>query len=348
MSPSSRDACSRGAPWWGPEPRWGRTPAWSTAWWARGPWSRRWWPATPTSGTTPWWARSPSWNREAGLLQAHGPARSTLPGRTTSRSPEPRCRGGRPCPKADEGALMELVPKKRLHLVCGRSNRALAEEIADALGVPLGDANVAGFANGELHCRFGQSIRGTDVFIIQSHSAFEGGSLNDAIMEQLIMVDAAKRASAKRITVVCPYYGYSRQDRKSEGREPITAKLVADMFKVAGATRIIGVDLHSGQIQGFFDGPVDHLTAMPVLIEHLSRLGDDLVVVSPDAGRVKVAERYAQNLHADLAIVHKRRLKGVKNEVEARDVVGDVRGRTCVLIDDMIDTAGTIVAAAEQ
>jgi ribose-phosphate pyrophosphokinase len=243
---------------------------------------------------------------------------------------------------------MELVPKKRLHLVCGRSNRALAEEIADALGVPLGDANVAEFANGELHCRFGQSIRGTDVFIIQSHSAFEGGSLNDAIMEQLIMVDAAKRASAKRITVVCPYYGYSRQDRKSEGREPITAKLVADMFQVAGATRIIGVDLHSGQIQGFFDGPVDHLMAMPVLCDHISNLGDDLVVVSPDAGRVKVAERYAQNLHADLAIVHKRRLKGVKNEVEARDVVGDVRGRTCVLIDDMIDTAGTIVAAAEQ
>jgi ribose-phosphate pyrophosphokinase len=243
---------------------------------------------------------------------------------------------------------MELVPKKRLHLVCGRSNRALAEEIAEALGVPLGDANVAEFANGELHCRFGESVRGTDVFIIQSHSAFETGSLNDAIMEQLIMVDAAKRASAKRITVVCPYYGYSRQDRKSEGREPITAKLVADMFQVAGATRIIGVDLHSGQIQGFFDGPVDHLTAMPVLCNHISTLGDDLVVVSPDAGRVKVAERYAQNLHADLAIVHKRRLKGVKNEVEARDVVGDVRGRTCVLIDDMIDTAGTIVAAAEQ
>lgn len=243
---------------------------------------------------------------------------------------------------------MELVPKKRLHLVCGRSNRALAEEIAQALGVPMGDANAAEFANGELHCRFGESVRGTDVFIIQSHSAFETGSLNDAIMEQLIMVDAAKRASAKRITVVCPYYGYSRQDRKSEGREPITAKLVADMFQVAGATRIIGVDLHSGQIQGFFDGPVDHLTAMPVLCDHISTLGDDLVVVSPDAGRVKVAERYAQNLHADLAIVHKRRLKGVKNEVEARDVVGDVRGRTCVLIDDMIDTAGTIVAAAEQ
>jgi ribose-phosphate pyrophosphokinase len=242
---------------------------------------------------------------------------------------------------------MELVPTKRLHLVSGRANRALAEEIAAALDVTLGEPNLAEFANGELHCRFGESIRGTDVFIIQSHSAFENGSMNDSIMEQLIMVDAAQRASAKRITVVCPCYGYARQDRKSEGREPITAKLVANMFHVAGATRIISVDLHSGQIQGFFDGPVDHLTAMPVLCDYLSRLGDDLVVVSPDAGRVKVAERYAQQLHADLAIVHKRRLKGVKNSVEARDVVGEVRGRTCVLIDDMIDTGGTIVAAAE-
>jgi ribose-phosphate pyrophosphokinase len=242
---------------------------------------------------------------------------------------------------------MELVPKKRLHLVSGRANRLLAEEIAVALDTPLGDPNVGVFANGELHCRFGESVRGTDVFIIQSHSAFEQGSMNDSIMEQLIMVDAAKRASAKRITAVCPYYGYSRQDRKSEGREPITAKLVANMFEVAGATRIISVDLHSGQIQGFFDGPFDPLTAMPVLCDHIQGLGEDLVVVSPDAGRVKVAERYAQNLHADLAIVHKRRLKGVRNQVQARDVVGEVRGRTCVLIDDMIDTAGTIVAAAE-
>jgi ribose-phosphate pyrophosphokinase len=212
----------------------------------------------------------------------------------------------------------------------------------------LGNANVSEFSNGELHCRFNESIRGTDVFIIQSHGAFDEHSINDAIFEQLNMVDAAQRASAKRITVVCPFYGYGRQDRKSEGREPITAKLVANMFKVAGATRIISVDLHSGQIQGFFDGPVDHLTAMPVLCDYMATLGDDLVVVSPDAGRVKVAERYAQMLHADLAIVHKRRVKGIKNSVEARDVVGEVGGRTCVLIDDMIDTAGTIVAAAEQ
>ncbi|MCU0270243.1 MAG: ribose-phosphate diphosphokinase [Acidimicrobiales bacterium] len=243
---------------------------------------------------------------------------------------------------------MELVSKKRLHLVSGRANLPLAEEIADALGVQLGDANPGVFANGELHCRFNESVRGTDVFIIQSHTANDTMSLNDALMEQLIMVDAAQRASAKRITVVCPFYGYARQDRKSEGREPITAKLVANMFKVAGASRIISVDLHSGQIQGFFDGPVDHLTAMPVLCDYMAGLGDDLVVVSPDAGRVKVAERYANQLSADLAIVHKRRVKGAKNTVEARDVVGEVDGRTCVLIDDMIDTGGTIVAAAEQ
>jgi len=161
------------------------------------------------------------------------------------------------------------------------------------------------------------------------------------------MVDAAKRASAKRITVVCPYYGYGRQDRKAEGREPITAKLVADMFRAAGAKRLVSVDLHSGQIQGFFDGPVDHLTAMPVLCDYLATLGEGLVVVSPDAGRVKVAERYANQLHADIAIVHKRRIRGAKNAVEAKDVVGEVEGRTCVLIDDMIDTGGTICAAAE-
>jgi ribose-phosphate pyrophosphokinase len=243
---------------------------------------------------------------------------------------------------------MELVPKKRLFLVSGRAHLPLAAEIAAALEAPLGEPNLAEFSNGEIHCRFDESVRGTDVFIIQTHSASEGATLNDSLMEQLIMVDAAKRASAKRISVVCPYYGYSRQDRKAEGREPITAKLVADMFSTAGATRVISVDLHSGQIQGFFNGPVDHLTAMPVLVNHMAGLGKDLVVVSPDAGRVKVAERYANQLQADLAIVHKRRVKGAKHEVEARDVVGDVAGRVCVLIDDMIDTAGTICAAAEQ
>ncbi len=244
---------------------------------------------------------------------------------------------------------MELVTKKRLTIVSGRVNRELAEEVADRLGQGLGPVQIAEFANGELHCKYGESIRGADLFIFGSHSSTAEMSVNDAIMEHMILVDAAKRASAKRITVVAPFYGYGRQDRKAEGREPITAKLLANMFEVAGAKRIVSVDLHSGQIQGFFDGPVDHLTAMPVLVDWMAQnLGDDLVVVSPDAGRVKVAERYANQLHADLAIVHKRRIKGAKNQVEAKEVVGEVEGRTCVLIDDMIDTAGTIVAAAEQ
>ncbi|MEY2405475.1 MAG: ribose-phosphate pyrophosphokinae [Acidimicrobiaceae bacterium] len=239
---------------------------------------------------------------------------------------------------------MELVTKKILRLYSGRSHPALAEEIAQHLGVPLGEANLRDFANGEIHCRFGENIRGADVFIIQSHC----GSVNDALMEQLIMIDAAKRASAKRISAVCPLYGYARQDRKAEGREPITAKLMADLMTTAGASRMLSVDLHSGQIQGFFDKPVDHLTAMPVLLDYLRReCGDDMVVVAPDAGRVKVAERYSQHLGADLAFVHKRHVKGKADAVEARGVIGEVAGRRCVIIDDRIDTAGTIVAAAD-
>jgi ribose-phosphate pyrophosphokinase len=239
---------------------------------------------------------------------------------------------------------VELVPRRRLELFSGRSHPELAQEIAEHLGVQLGEANLREFSNGEIHCRYGSSVRGTDVFIVQTHC----NPVNDALMEQLIMIDAAKRASAKRITAVCPYYGYSRQDRKATGREPITAKLVADMLQTAGADRVVSVDLHSGQIQGFFDLPFDHLTAMPVLLAELRGHGtDDLVVVAPDAGRVKVAERYSQQLNTDLALVHKRRPRGMANEVEALHVVGDVEGRTCVLIDDMIDTAGTICAAAE-
>jgi ribose-phosphate pyrophosphokinase len=199
---------------------------------------------------------------------------------------------------------MELLTKKKLRLYSGRAHPILATDIAAHLGVELGETNLREFANGELHCRFGESLRGADVFILQSH----GGEVNKAIMEHLIMIDAAKRASAKRITAVCPYYGYARQDRKAEGREPITAKLVADMFQAAGADRVVSVDLHSGQIHGFFDGPVDHLTAMPVLVDYLKaqELGS-FVVVSPDAGRVKVAERFSQHVGADLAFVNKYR-----------------------------------------
>jgi ribose-phosphate pyrophosphokinase len=239
---------------------------------------------------------------------------------------------------------VELVPRRRLELVSGRSHPELAQEIAAHLGVRLGEANLREFANGEIHCRYDVSLRGSDVFIVQTHC----GPVNDTLMEQLIMIDAAKRASAKRITAVCPYYAYSRQDRKATGREPITAKLVADLITVAGADRVVSVDLHSGQIQGFFDQPFDHLTAMPVLVAELRRTaGEGLVVVSPDAGRVKVAERFSQHLGADLAFVHKRRPRDASNLVEARDVVGEVQGRCCVLVDDMIDTAGTICAAAE-
>jgi ribose-phosphate pyrophosphokinase len=242
-------------------------------------------------------------------------------------------------------ADMELVAKKKLRMYSGTSHPALAQAVADCLDIELGHPNIRRFANGEIHCRFDESVRGCDVFIVQSHAE----PINASIMEQLIMVDAAKRASAKRITVVCPYYGYGRQDRKAEGREPITAKLVADLMQVAGADRMVSVDLHSGQIQGFFDRPVDHLTAMPVLLDYLrtEAPGGDVVIVSPDAGRVKVAERYSTALGADLAFVHKRRVKGKAHTVEAKGVIGEVEGRCCVVIDDMIDTAGTIVAAAD-
>ncbi len=240
---------------------------------------------------------------------------------------------------------MELTPKRRLELVSGRAHPELAEEIAKCLGVTLGETNLREFTDSELHCRYGSSIRGVDLFIIQTHAA----PVNDSIMEMLIMIDAAKRASAKRITAVCPYYGYSRQDRKSTGREPITAKLVADLLSAAGADRIVSVDLHSGQIQGFFDGPVDHLTAAPVLIEYLNQNADsDIVVVSPDSGRVKVAERFSQQLGCDLALVHKRRPRGSVELVEALEVVGNVGGRRCVIIDDMIGTAASVVTAAER
>ncbi|MEM9034838.1 MAG: ribose-phosphate diphosphokinase [Actinomycetota bacterium] len=235
-----------------------------------------------------------------------------------------------------------------MQLFTGRANPELAGEIASCLGEPLGDAGLIDFPNGELKCRFAESVRGNDVFIIQPHAGNDEMSLNDAIMEHLIMIDAARRASAKRITAVAPFFGYARQDRKSLGREPITAKLLANMFTVAGAKRLVSVDLHSGQIQGFFDGPVDHLTAQPVLVDHLSNtISGDIVVVSPDSGRVKVAERYAKHLDADVASIYKRRATDRVAHVEALGIMGHVEGRSCVIVDDMIDTAGTIVKAAE-
>jgi ribose-phosphate pyrophosphokinase len=240
---------------------------------------------------------------------------------------------------------MEQVTKKRLSLFAGSGNPELSQEIAANLHVPLGDIKLSRFANGELYCRYGENVRGADVFVVQSFC----DPINDRIMEQLIMIDALKRASAKRISAVVPYYGYSRQDKKGRGREPISAKLVADMLDTAGADRLITMDLHSGQIQGFFDGPVDHLTAMPVLAEHIraSCEGRDLVVVAPDAGRVRTAEKMAGQLGAPLAFLHKRRSRTEAHKVEVREVVGEVEGRQCVLIDDMIDTAGTIVQGAE-
>ncbi|HVB04718.1 MAG TPA: ribose-phosphate diphosphokinase [Acidimicrobiales bacterium] len=240
---------------------------------------------------------------------------------------------------------MEMVAPRHLELFTGRADPELAREIADCLGVTLGEANLREFANGEIHCRYDSSIRGSDVFIIQTHCP----PVNQSIMEQLIMVDAAKRASARSITVVCPYHGYARQDRKAAGREPITARLVADLMTAAGADRMVSVDLHSGQIQGFYDMPVDHLTASPVLLDYLH--GEDpsrLVIVSPDSGRLKVAERFSQQLGCALAVVHKTRPPGQSNTVEAREVIGAVSERLCVLIDDMIDTAGTVCAAADR
>jgi ribose-phosphate pyrophosphokinase len=238
---------------------------------------------------------------------------------------------------------MELVTKKRLVLVAGRGHEELSNEVSEHLGVPLGEVVLSTFANGEIYCRFGENIRGADVFVFQSHCE----PTNDRLMEQLIMIDAAKRASAKRITAVVPFYGYARQDRKAEGREPISARLVADLITAAGAHRVLTVDLHTGQIQGFFDYPVDHLTAVPVLEEYLRHaLDGEPVFVAPDAGGGKLARRYADRFGGDIAFIDKRRPKGTHNVAVATEVVGEIDGRTCVIVDDMIDTAGTVVSAA--
>jgi ribose-phosphate pyrophosphokinase len=240
--------------------------------------------------------------------------------------------------------VMERTSTKRLHILSGTHTTELANKVAKKLGITVDPSPLTRFANGEVRCQLEQSVRGADVFVFQTHSA----PVNDAIMEQAVMIDAAKRASARSITAVCPFFGYARQDRKASGREPISARLVTDLLAMAGADRIVSIDLHSGQTQGFFDGPFDHLIAMPVLVDHLKKmLGQDCVVVSPDAGRVKLAERYVSRLGADLAIVHKRREKK-GNGAEALHLIGDVKGRHCVIIDDMIDGGGTMCAAADQ
>ncbi len=238
------------------------------------------------------------------------------------------------------------TPKKNLMLFSGRSHVELAEEVAKHLNVTITPQTLHSFANGEIYVRFQESVRGTDAFVLQSFSP----PINEWIMEQLIMVDALKRGSAKRITVIMPFYPYSRQDKKHKGREPISARLIADLFKTAGADRILTVDLHTAQIQGFFDGPVDHLHGQNVLAKYINEnYGDEnIAVVSPDSGRVRLAEKWAQQLgDRPIAFIHKTRDPDKPNQAVANRVVGDVRGRLCVLIDDMIDTGGTITKAAD-
>ena len=241
---------------------------------------------------------------------------------------------------------IRLSSEKRLRLFSGRGFPELSEAVASELGIPLTPTSAYDFANGEIFVRFEESVRGCDAFVIQSHTA----PVNKQIMEQLIMVDALKRASAKRITVVAPFYGYARQDKKHRGREPITARLMADLYKAAGADRLMVVDLHTSQIQGFFDGPVDHLFALPMLANYVGSKVDRsrLTIVSPDSGRVRVAERWSELLGGcPIAFIHKTRDPRIPNESVTGKVVGEVEGQTCVVIDDMIDTAGTITKAVD-
>jgi ribose-phosphate pyrophosphokinase len=242
-------------------------------------------------------------------------------------------------------SAIKITGTKKLVVVSGRAHPQLALDIARELGTELTGTDARTFASSEIYARYDDSVRGSDAFVIQSHTR----PVNEWLMEQLIMIDALKRASAKRITVVAPYFPYARQDKKGRGREPISARLVADLFKTAGADRIMSVDLHAAQIQGFFDGPVDHLFAMPVLLEHFRAQLDPatLTVVSPDMGRVKVADNWSDKLGAPLAIIHKRRDPEVHNQVSVHEIVGDVEGRMCLLVDDLIDTGRTIVKAAE-
>jgi ribose-phosphate pyrophosphokinase len=239
------------------------------------------------------------------------------------------------------------VPKKQMMFFSGRAHPELADEVAKHLNVEITPQSAYDFANGEIFVRFDESVRGSDAFVIQSHCA----PINQWVMEQLIMVDALKRASAKRITVIMPFYPYARQDKKHKGREPISARLVADLFKTAGADRIMAVDLHTAQIQGFFDGPVDHLFAQNLLAQHVADAysNENMTVVSPDSGRTKLAEKWADQLGGvPIAFIHKTRDPMKPNEVVANRVVGEIKGRLCVVVDDMVDTGGTIAKAVRQ
>lgn len=240
---------------------------------------------------------------------------------------------------------IKATGEKKLMLLSGRAHPGLAHEVADQLGIEPTSTKLYDFANGEIYVRFEESVRGCDAFVLQSHAS----PINEWIMEQLIMIDALKRASAKQITVITPFYGYARQDKKHRGREPISARLMADLYRTAGADRLMAVDLHAAQIQGYFDGPVDHLFALPLLADYVAERIDlnKLTIVSPDAGRVRMADQWTDRLGSPLAIVHKRRDPRVANTVTVHEVVGEVKNRTCLVVDDMVDTAGTVCAAAE-
>ncbi|MEK9599688.1 MAG: ribose-phosphate diphosphokinase [Pontimonas sp.] len=240
---------------------------------------------------------------------------------------------------------IEKPASKQLVIASGRAHQSLAQEVAEILQTELVPVTAYDFANGETFVRYERSVRGVDAFIIQAHP----NPINHWVMEQLLMVDAMKRASAKRITVVAPFFPYARQDKKHKGREPISARLVTDLFRTAGASRLMSVDLHTPQIQGFFDGPVDHLWALPTLADHVAETfgTDNLTVVSPDSGRVRVADIWADRLGTPLAIVHKRRDPDKPNQVQVNEIVGEVKGKDCLIVDDMIDTGGTILAAAK-
>jgi ribose-phosphate pyrophosphokinase len=253
-------------------------------------------------------------------------------------------------PRVDPGTSLPIGYDKRLMVAAGRSSRELGGRIADRLGVSLTDPGLKTFSDGEVYCRYEESIRGADIFIVQSTAGNEDERVNanDALMELLVMVEAAVGASAHRVIAVCPWYGYSRQDKKSAPREPITARLVAKMLETAGIDRLLTMDLHAGQMQGFFSKPVDHMTAMPILTQFVKdQLGEDanIVIISPDAGRVKLTRKFAQKVGKPYALLEKER--PAQEVAEIGYVIGDVKGKVAVIVDDIIDTGGTLAAAAQ-